>query len=498
MLDKKHKKISFKSEVIPKNNLFCKEVAAMKETILGEIYLSFSKPELKRLNKYIHYSEWRDSPIITKCHELYYIHAKEKNNLDFTKNELFQHTYPGEKMNDSKLRFTQNRLLFAIKQFIVNDAFEQENIFTSKIWMDFLIDKKLKKNLQNHTQEDREIKNSDYRYLNDYFRSQEESYISFQNPKEQEKKYHSIQKVMDKAQLFSDLVFIKNYCSQITFSHKYNSVPVELQLDKLAQIKSKTDIQKHPEFQVYLGLIDLLKDNNEKSYLHFKTQLFKTLDIWEDAEKINLLAYLLNYTSAQINAGNTIYIDEQYDLFQKFEAQGIFKIKDYINHGRINNVVFIYLRKKEFAQAESFVQNHIIFLNEVFAKSCLHFNLARIQFEKSNYKECLRELLYVDFSNDSFYSLNSKVILIKAYFELKETDALFSLFTSFREYIKKNKVFSEAAKTNCLEFIKKASKIYGATKSKIPGILGALESTPMVEKSWLIQKANELKDSKEK
>jgi hypothetical protein len=470
----------------------------MKETILGEIYLSLSKAELKRLNKYINYSEWRDSPIITRCHELYYYHVKEKKSLEFTKNELFQHTYPGEKLNDSKLRFTQNRLLFAIKQFIVNDAFEKENIFTSKVWMDFLIDKKLKKNLQNHTQEDREITNSDYRYLNDYFKSQEESYISFQNPKEQEKKYHSIQKVMDKAQLFSDLVFIKNYCSQITFSHKYNSVPVELQLDKLAQIKSKTDIQKHPEFQVYLGLIDLLKDNNEESYLHFKAKLFETIEIWEDAEKINLLAYLLNYTSAQINTGNTIYIDEQYDLFQKFEAQGIFKIKDYINHGRINNVVFIYLRKKEFVQAENFVQNHINFLSEVFAKSCLHFNIARIQFEKSNYKECLRELLYVDFSNDSFYSLNSKVILIKAYFELKETDALFSLFTSFREYIKKNKVFSEAAKTNCLEFIKNANKIYGATKSKMPGILKTLESTPMVEKSWLIQKANELKDSTEK
>jgi hypothetical protein len=471
----------------------------MKDTILGEIYASLSRDELKKLNKYMGSSEWSISSTIVRCHECYYSHIKEKNDLYFDKQDLFKYIYPNEVYNDTKLRFTQNRLLKAIKQFVINLEYENDNIFTSKIWMDFLLEKKLKKNLQYHNRENKAISNSDYRYLNEYFKSQEESYISFQNPKEQEKQHQTIQNIINKARLFSDLVFIRNFCSLLTFSQTFKSIPVELPLDILNQIKNRTDINLYPEFRVYLSAIELLKEGTDETYNNYKKDLFETLDNWDDQEKINLFIYLLNFTSTEINKGNSRYIDEQFHIYEEFEEKGIFQIKNYITHGRINNVVIVYLRKNEFEKAENFVNKYIELLNEELKDSCRHFNLARIKFEKGQYKDSLRELLQVDFSKDAFYSINSKVLLLKTYFELKESDALDSLFTSFKEYIRKNKIITENLKTNYLGFVQTTKKLYEATNSQLISIKSIVENTPMIDKKWLLDKVEKrINDSKVK
>ena len=125
-------------------------------------------------------------------------------------------------------------------------------------------------------------------------------------------------------------------------------------------------------------------------------------------------------------------------------------------------------------------------------ESCKHFNLARIRFEKKMYKESLRELLQVDFGRDAFYSINSKVLLLKNYFELRESDALSSLVVSFKEYIKKNKVISEVHKISIINYLKTVDKIYGATSIKAKKLDEEIKKhTQIVEKSWLLEKIAE-------
>ena len=465
----------------------------MKDTILGEIYSSLTKEELKKLNKYMKFSEWSDSETILRCHEMYSTTVKEKDRLNFTKQQLFQYIYGGETYNDSKLRFTQNRLLNAIKQFIINHEFEKENIFSSKIWMDFLLDKKLKKNLQYHSREDKFIANSDYRYLNEYFKSQEESYIFFQNPKEQEKQYQSIQKIITKAQNFSDLVFIRNFCSLISFTKTYKSIPVTLPLEKLEEIKLRVDQNENPEFKVYFYLIDLLIDQKDESYVKYKEFLFKTIDEWDDKEKVNLITYLLNYVAQQVNLGKVEYFDEQYALFFKLEDNKIYEIPNYINPARINNMVIVFLRKNDSDKAEYFVNRYIDLVKEGMRNSCKNFNLARIKFEKNQHKDSLRDLLKVDFSQDTFYSLNSKVLLIKNYYELNEIEALDSLLTSFNEFIKKNKVISDIYKTNYLTFVRMTRKLYTSNSLKLKQLKKeVLESNNIPEKDWIIHKIDQI------
>lgn len=462
----------------------------MTNTVLGEIYNAFSKQELRLLDQYISTSNWQYSDTVVKCHECFQFHTLNKNIESLRKEEIFKYIYEEEIHNDSKLRFLFNRLIEAIREFILLNQNKKENVFTEKVWIDFLLDKKLKKNIQYNLDKKEVNTSSEYKFLNRYFKSQEKNIHTFNFNKDVKVQYETINQLMKNAELFSDLVFIKNYCSMITFSNVFQSNPLELPIAKLQEIKNKNWELEHPEFLVYLSLIDLLMNRSEvELYYRFKENLFNHLEIWNEDETDNFLVYLLNYTTGQINKGNPSFIDEQYELFNSFIDKKIYYTSGHITSGRIHNTIFIFLRKKEFKKAEEFISNYVALLPIEMQESCRHFNLARIHFGNTKYKESLRELLQVDFSQDAFYSLNSKVILLKNYYELKESDAFDSLCSSFKEYIRKNKVVSESHKITSLNFIKTIKKLYGATPSKVKKLgLEIAENKQLAEKNWLLEK----------
>ncbi len=464
----------------------------MKQSIIGEIYHSFTIPELKELDQYIDTSQWQYRETIVRCHKCiqeFVIHNK-LDKLD--KRTIYRAIYEEEIYNDGKLRFVFNRLLEAIKEYRLLAQNKIDNVFTQKVWMDFLIEKKLRKNIQYNIEKKEVVSTSEYRFLLSYFKSQEENIHTFATNKDTSAQFSSITNIMKKAELFSDLVFIKYYCSLITFTNVYQSLPFDLPIDKLTEIKNKHWERIYPEFLVFTSLIDLLidRDSIEKYYI-YKKNLFTHFDFWNDEEKNNFLVYLLNFNTNQLNKGNQAFIEEQFDLYNLFEEKDIFQLKNIINPGRINNVIVILLRKKEFKKAEDFIAKYIQLLDTDSQASCMHFNMARISFEKSNYKLSLRELLQVDFSQDPGYSLNSKLLLLKNYFELKESDAFDSLCSSFKEFIRKNKVISNNHKTYYLNFIKLISKIYGAPPTKLKRLHTQIkENQQIAEKNWLLEKCS--------
>lgn len=465
----------------------------MKQTVIGEIYYSLSSKELRQLDVFLSTSRWQYSETIIRCHEYFCIHTTNNSWEAMNKALLFEQVYGEEEFNDGKLRFVLTRLLEALKEWKITEEINKNNVFVEKIWIDFIVEKKLRKNILYSIEKPDKASSSEYRYLERYFKSQENSIFQYLYSKDVKQQYHSIVQSMKDAELFADLVFIKNYFSLLNFSNIYQSVADELPQQKLDEIKEKAWDKIYPEFEIYQNLLELLTHRDDSDYYYrYKTSLFANFDIWNEEEKVNFLVALLNYTTNQINRGNTTFIDEQYELFEYFEANDIFKIKSYINTGRINNVVFIYLRKREFKKAELFLKKYSEFLLENQRESCFHFNISRIYFENNRFKDSLKELLKVDFGHDSWYSVNSKLLLLKNYFELKETDAFASLCISFKEYVKKNKVISDSHKISLSNFIKIIRKIYDANPNKLKKLRKDLEESKQIaEKAWLLGKIDD-------
>lgn len=461
----------------------------MKETVLGEIYNALTPIEVKSLDKYLKNSNWRQSETIVRCHDYFYNLWRQTEIEKGSKSELYEYIYPQEEFVDTRLRFTQNRLLKAIQEWKLVQENEHENPFAIKIWKDFLIEKQLRKNIQLNISKAISIDtSSDIRFLSHFFDAQENSFFEFKFKKNYKEQFKTIIEVMNQSEYFADLVFIKNYCSLISFSKIYKSESFELPIAKLNFIKEKYLKTSKIEFQVYLTLLEMLEYGNETHYYDFKRLLFENLDHWIDEEKLALINYLINYTIQKSNAGNAAFIDERFEIYKFIEAKGVFESNNFVSLRTINNVMLVAIRKKEMEWAQNFLTKYIKNLSEEEQDTCACFNYARIYFEQKKYKESLRELLKVDFSQDPFYATNAKLLLLKNYVVLNEFEAFESLCVSFKEFVKSNKIIAENYKSAYLNFIKYTRKIFNATKSQRKKLKEMIqENKSLVEKGWLLE-----------
>lgn len=70
------------------------------------------------------------------------------------------------------------------------------------------------------------------------------------------------------------------------------------------------------------------------------------------------------------------------------------------------------------------------------------YNLANLYFQQTRYKEAMKLLQTVSF-DDLFYSTESKMLLLRIYYELNEKEPMLSLFESFRMYLRRNKQITD-------------------------------------------------------
>ena len=124
------------------------------------------------------------------------------------------------------------------------------------------------------------------------------------------------------------------------------------------------------------------------------------------------------------------------------------------------------------------------------------YNLAAYHYAKGDYASALIQLHNVDFTDPS-YHLGAKIIQLKSYYELDETEALYSLVEAFQKYLSRNRQISDYRKRANKNLIKLTKKIYkfrmeqstlriSNLKTKLKQLHQLIEETePLANKSWL-------------
>jgi hypothetical protein len=463
----------------------------MKSSVLGEVYSAFNTKELKELDKYLKNSVWNSSSILIQMHE-FYLEMVNNNKWDSqSKEDLYRYIYPNEHIfSDGKLRFIQNRLLGALQEWVILNQLKLDNQFCEKIWRDFIIQKKLKKNIQMDLNKKNDVvTNSENYLLNKYFKSQEASFFEIQFQRNHQEQFDKIIDSINASQEFADLTFLKNYCILLQYQNLYQSKSHELPIEKLEEIKQRYNSNQIVYIHTYILLIDLLTHKKEEDYFHLKKIFLEQINSWHKDEIHAIINYLINYTIQKTNSGNANFIDERYEIYLFLEKQGFFELEGFVDFRTINNVVLIALRKKELIWAGQFLEKYINLLEGDIKLNCYHYNLARIEYEEKKYKSSMRHLLKVEYNQDLFYATNSKLLLMKIYFELNEFEAFQSLALSFKSFIKTNKILSDNYKNAYFNFIKYAKKVYNASYSQKKKLSHELTQNPnIVEKNWLIEK----------
>jgi len=252
-----------------------------------------------------------------------------------------------------------------------------------------------------------------------------------------------------------------------------------------------------PAIQIYFKVLQMLRAKTDQG--HYKELIIlleNNLQIFPSNELRTIYNYALNYCVKQINFGNSDYYQEILALYKVLLQEKIIFKNGYLTQWTYINIIAAGIRLKNYDWTETFIHNYKEFLQPENRDNVYGYNLAVLYFEQKKYDQALSQLMDITFT-DPFFHLSAKLIQLKCYYMLHETEALFSLAEASRQYISRNKQLSDYHKKSYNHFFKMATKIHQLSlnagiitenkleknRHKLQSQLQSLE--PLANKGWL-------------
>jgi hypothetical protein len=246
---------------------------------------------------------------------------------------------------------------------------------------------------------------------------------------------------------------------------------------------------------LYRLIIETLTEpKKEETFVQLQRQVPLLVDRMSEPEVADLYQYLLNYCIRRINAGNLSFQQELFSAYQSALETGALFSNGHISQWDFKNVVTIALRTGHGSFAREFIHSHKQYLGADQRTNALAYNLANLHFSEGDYRSAIKQLQKVDL-DDVFYRLDARSILLKSYYELDDTDALFYHATAFRSLLNRNRKISDQQRKLYLNLIKHTLSLsrWADDPSRIRSIENRIKNDRNVaELSWLENKLNEL------
>lgn len=342
-------------------------------------------------------------------------------------------------------------------------------------------------------------KNADYYLLNYQFESLQYAHAERDSvPLEQ---MSHLEKADYNLEVFYWIQKLRHFCDYLSYQQFVSSkVSLQNTVDILAHI-GQSSLLEHLLIQAYYNVALMLTDLESEVHFHtLRALLEKEHAHFSQKELKTLFIYLNNYCiTAKINAGDSRFFKELFQNYRFMLEHELMVVNETIASQDFKNIITVGLRIGEYQWVESFIQEYAKKLSEENQQIAMTYNLAKLYFHQKKYDQVIEQLREVAYNNNveipyssHVYTLGSKQILLKTYYELDEILPLDSLIESFRTYIRRSKIISKETRMQYLSFlkyVKKLSRQDPKDKEKINKLKKEIvESSGIAQKGWLLEK----------
>lgn len=459
----------------------------MQNTRLTKLLKALSPREIVRFQEYI------SSPFFNKNQKVLQLaahilpaapHFAEPLPL---RRELFQLIFPGDTYSDGRINNIISDLLHLLYSFLAYLQFEGHPPQQINYLLDQLLQRESHHDVQRAAkryqaaQQKNPFRNYEF-FLEEYaFYNQLDRYFFTKNKREYDE---NLQLKSDNLDLYYFSNKLRIACDMLT---RNTVAKASYECHFLEEILEQYDRQKEhftriPALQVYYQVLQMLQQTDaEDYYFGLKKLLEEKLHLFPQEELRVLFTYAINYCIKQINSGKSNYYREVLELYQRTLEQEIIFKNGYLTSWTFKNIITVGIRLNEFAWVEQFIYQYQNNLLPEEKNNAVAFNLASLFYAQKNYHQALRQLHRIDFSNTS-YHLGAKIIQIKSYFELEETEPLYALIEAARKYVVRSSQLSEYGKKANNNFLKLTRKLYQLKLRK-----SQLTRTALQKKKQLLQ-----------
>lgn len=265
-------------------------------------------------------------------------------------------------------------------------------------------------------------------------------------------------------------------------------------LDEIRHHLRNNSYEDVPVIRIYYNiLMTLLESENEQHFVNLRELLLQHGKRFSLAELREMYQYVLNYCIKKINTGNISYQKTLLDIFKVTLENKVLLSEGHLSQWDYKNIVTISLRQQEFDWAHAFIQRYRSFIKMPERENAYSYNLAFWHFHKGEYSQTLQLLQQVEFT-DLYYQLDSRVIILKIYFEQDDTETFFYHSSAFRIFLRRNKLVSDYQRTIYLNLVRFTQKLFraGTSRRKIQAVKKLVdENRQVADLAWLLKKIEE-------
>ncbi|MBK7870182.1 MAG: hypothetical protein IPJ74_05575 [Saprospiraceae bacterium] len=480
----------------------------MKNNKLIRLLAGFSRREMTRFKEYVF------SPYFNKHEEVraltdYLSEIFPNFDLQHCQREvLFQHLYPGEAHDQSRLALVFAYTMRLLEDFLAQEQLQQGTTEQQERLLRALRLKKqyklYEKILQKTEQYLAEVEKRDYTHYYQEYRLAAEADLYY-NQIERRKMDHNIQRKQNNLDAFYILEKLRDACEMQVrrriLNVDYSARMLETVVEEVQA--NASEYAREPLILIYYSLYKM-STSNEKAYYYSVLDALQNYEYrFSNTELVYIYNYLQNYCIQQINRGEGQFLQEIFKLYQAQLVQGLLIEDGYLSEWHYKNIITVGIRLNEMDWVKDFIENYKKDLSPEAQENAYRFNRASYHYAMQEFNEVLQLLLQVEYS-DLRYSLGAKALLLRTYYDLEEYDALISLAQSFSLYLRRNKLLADSNREghhNLFKFTRRTAQIRAKlgyeTDEKLHKQLVKLQEDiikagAIFNKAWLLEKVNEL------
>ena len=466
---------------------------------LTDLLSGLEKREIKRFEQFLlspYFNTNDRNVVLFGCLSKYHPHYNDPK-LSFRL--LFDALFKGKKFDEQKVRYAMTDLTLLLERFIALETAQQNDDFHQQMLLVGLHqrnhDKYFLQTLRAAQEQQAKDQIRDTQFYHHQLLLEEEAY-KFTATRQNRTLDSSLQQLSDNIDIHFLTQKLKYSCEILNRQNVLSAEYDTRLLDVILAYLDEHPFEEIPAIHIYLTILLTLKEpEDEQHYYRLKGLLIENKNHFTATEMRDMYAFLQNYCIRKANLGKAEYMGELLNAFKLLLENGFIFENGFISPADFKNIVTVALRRNEHEWVAHFLASHSIRLRKEFRSNAKDYNYARLSYNLGELKQARKLLSKTDFT-DLYYHLDSKVLLMKTYYELDDFEPLLALIGSFRVYLKRNRKISDYQRTiylNLIKYVRKITRIKLGSRLSAKSILEEVQELGKVaDQRWLEQKLTEL------
>lgn len=479
----------------------------MIEHKLLDVLGTFTEIEFAEFDKFLRspfFNEGRNYSGVLKGLKKYYPAFNSKN---FTKENLFRESYPGEKFNGNKLNIAFSRMYKGALEFMAFYSLKTNDFESSRLVLTELNRRKLYNRFDKLLAETEKLIKPNSDFSERYFEEKSQLYrIAAEKIFSAEEVYSRKNEIAKRTEytlysVINKIILCRYDLSlfQNEFGSDFDSgfsglffkdVNIENILESL---KASGSVYYSILALKYYGLL-LRTPCDEEIYSKYKDLFYSQLEELSFSEKYVYFNNMAGFCIRKSNDGYKAYDNELMRIYKEMLQYALFghTPEEYFDLSHYRNILLSALEINDLEFVDDLISKYSKHLNPQYRDDMVSFSMAKLLFAKKHTDVSLSFASKV--KQDFFlFKPDIKILLLQLYFDSGFYEELFSLIDSFKHFISGSSDISDARKTRYMNFLKYLSAITKLKihfdeekKTKISKELASANDIAL--KSWLISK----------